>query len=74
MTHSSHKLLALGMKGDDVTSMVGHMQKATNHAAQMLQILRRSMGDAHGSKPALCRTAYDAIKWASGICALFEGW
>jgi hypothetical protein len=57
------------MNSDDVSSVVTEMRKATNHAAQMLQALRRSMGDVHGSKPALRRTAYDAIKWASAICA-----
>ena len=67
------ELLALGMNADDVKSVVVDMRKATNHAAQMLQTLRRSMGDVHGSKPALRRTAYDCIKWASAICALFEG-
>jgi len=66
-------LLALGMTDSDVRVVITETQKATNHAAQMLQTLRRSMGDVHGSKPALRRTAYDAIKWASAICALFEG-
>jgi hypothetical protein len=67
------ELAALGVKGDDINSVVMEMQKATNHAAQMLQTLRRSMGDVHGSKPALRRTAYDTVKWASAICGLFEG-
>jgi hypothetical protein len=67
------ELSSLGMKNDDVTSVIAEMKKATNNAAQLLQVLRRSMGDVHGSKPALRRTAYDAIKWASAICGLFEG-
>jgi hypothetical protein len=62
----------LGMKHDDAASIVTEMRKATNHAAQMLQVLRRCMGDVHGSKPAMRRAAYDAIKWASAICALFD--
>jgi hypothetical protein len=67
------ELTALGMKEDEARDVVANMQKATNNAAQMLQTLRRTMGDVHGSKPALRRSAYDAIKWASAICGLFEG-
>ena len=67
------ELIALGMKITDADGIVVDMRKGTNHAAQMLQTLRRSMGDVHGSKPALQRMAYDAIKWASAICGLFEG-
>jgi hypothetical protein len=67
------ELVALGMGLADAESIAMEMQKGTNHAAQMLQTLRRTMGDVHGSKPALRRAAYDAIKWASAICGLFEG-
>ncbi|MEW6237908.1 MAG: hypothetical protein AB1656_21175 [Candidatus Omnitrophota bacterium] len=56
----------------DITSLVEEMKKATNHAVQFLEVLRRSMGDVHGSKPALRHTAYYAIKLASAICGLFE--
>ncbi len=66
-------LIGLGIKTSDAQRIVTDMRKATNHAAQMLQTLRRTMGDVHGSKPALRRTAYDSIKWASAICGLFEG-
>ncbi|HZO57736.1 MAG TPA: hypothetical protein VFB63_33825 [Bryobacteraceae bacterium] len=65
-------LIALGIKETDVDSILADMRKATNHATQMLQTFRRTMGDVHGSKPALRRAAYDAIKWASAICGLFE--
>lgn len=67
------ELTALGVSMTDAESIVSEMSKATNHAAQMLQTLRRTMGDVHGSKPALRRAAYDAIKWASAICGLFDG-
>lgn len=63
----------LGMKQPDVSSVVSGLREATNHAAQALQVLRRAMGDTHGSKPALRNTAYDAIKWSSAICGLLEG-
>jgi len=62
----------LGLSQGDSSNLASEIKEATNHAAQALQILRRSMGDTHGSKPALRQTAYDAIKWASAICSLFE--
>jgi hypothetical protein len=67
------ELVDLGIGATDAENIAADTQKATNHAAQMLQTLRRTMGDVHGSKPALRRAAYDAIKWASAICGLFEG-
>lgn len=66
------ELSALGVSDQDADSFTTDMKKATNHAAQMLQTLRRALGDVHGSKPASRRTAYEAIKWASAICGLFE--
>lgn len=67
------ELIDLDMSKEDVADLIREMKKATNHAAQALQILRRTMGDTHGSKPAVRRIAYDAIKWASAICGIFEG-
>jgi len=65
--------VAVGMKPDDAKELVDQLRTATNHAAQSLQILRRAMGDTHGSRPAIKATAYDAVKWAAATCALFEG-
>lgn len=62
----------IGMKPEDASGLIDEMKKASNHAAQALQILRRAMGDTHGSKPALRQTAYDAVKWSSAICGLLE--
>lgn len=62
----------IGMKPDDASALIDQMKKASNHASQALQILRRTMGDPHGSRPALRQTAYDAIKWSSAICGLLE--
>lgn len=63
---------AIGMKPADASDLINEIKKASNHATQALQILRRTMGDTHGSKPALRQTAYDAIKWSSAICGLLE--
>lgn len=67
------EFIALGISEADATELVNQWHSTTNHAAQALQILRRTMGDVHGSRAALRKTAYDAIKWASAICALLEG-
>ena len=64
--------LELGMKKDDASSIIDDLRKTVNHSAQALQVLRRAMGDTHGSRPALRNTAYDAIKWGSAICGLLE--
>ena len=61
-----------GMLDKDASELLKEMKSTTNHAAQALQILRRVMGDTHGSKPAFRHTAYDTIKWASAICSLFD--
>ena len=62
----------IGMKPYDASDLIDQMKKASNHAAQALQLLRRTMGDTHGSKPALRQTACDAVKWSSAICGLLE--
>lgn len=62
----------IGMKPEDASALVAEMKKTCNHASQALQVLRRAMGDTHGSKPALRQTAYDAVKWSSAICGLLE--
>jgi len=67
------EFIALGMRQADASSIVSDLRNTTNHAAQALQVLRRAMGDTHGSKPALRNTAYDAIKLSSAICGLLEG-
>ena len=67
------EFILLGMEIGKADAVVADMRKATNHAAQVLQTLRTTMGDVHGSKPALRHSAYNTIKWASAICGLFEG-
>ena len=43
------ELTSLGIKCADADGIVTDMRKGTNHAAQMLQTSRRTMGDVHGS-------------------------
>lgn len=66
------EFVTIGMKAEDASAVVEKMKKASNHAAQALQVLRHAMGYTHGSKPALRQTAYDAIKWSSAICGLLQ--
>lgn len=65
-------LIGLGVSEADAAKITEEWQKATNHAATMLQTLRSKMGDVHGTKSALRRAAYDAVKWASAICGLLD--
>jgi hypothetical protein len=39
----------------------------------LAELIRRTLGDVPGKKPAYTRLTYDAIKWASAICGLLEG-
>jgi len=44
------EFLELGMKKEDASSIIDDLRKTVNHAAQALQVLRRAMGDTHGSR------------------------
>jgi hypothetical protein len=61
------------IKPEDAQKIREEMHEATKHATEALQVIRRTLGDVHGTKPAYKKIAYDTIKWASAICALFEG-
>jgi hypothetical protein len=67
------EFFSIGIEQKDASDAIGHLEQAINHAAQALRILRKRMGDVHGTRPALKSTAYDCIKFASAICALFKG-
>jgi hypothetical protein len=66
-------LVQLGVKPESAREIASELHEATKHAANALQVIRRSLGDVHGKKPAYTRLTYDAIKWASAICGLLEG-
>jgi len=65
-------LVNLGIPEADAMKIAEDWQKATSHAAAMLQSLRSKMGDVHGTKSTLRRAAYDAVKWSSAICGLLD--
>jgi hypothetical protein len=66
------EFIQIGIDVNEAEHAVGHLASAINQSTQALQILRKRMGDVHGTRPALRSTAYDCIKFASAICALFE--
>jgi hypothetical protein len=68
-----NELREVGVRPDDARRIAQEVHEATKHAAEALQVIRRTVGDVHGTKPTYTRIVYDTIKWASAICALFEG-
>jgi hypothetical protein len=67
------ELTEINVKPEDAKKIRDEMHEATKHAVEALQVIRRSNGDVHGTKPTYKRIVYDTIKWASAICGLFEG-
>ncbi len=67
------ELVGLGWTRDDAEHAAEHLKRATNAAAEALQLFRKRMSDAHGQKPAESKTVYECIKLTSAICGLFEG-
>lgn len=66
------EFVELGMSDANSDKIVSEWRASVLHAAEMLQTLRSKMGDVHGTKPALRRAAYDAVKWSAAICSLFD--
>jgi hypothetical protein len=67
------ELTGIAIKPEDAKKIAEEMHATVKHAANTLEIIRRTQADAHGTKPAYRRIAYDAVKWASAICGLLEG-
>ena len=67
------QLKDITMKPEDACKIREEIYEATKHATEALQVIRRTFGDVHGTKPAYKKIAYATIKWASAICGLFEG-
>jgi hypothetical protein len=67
------ELQARGIGESEAEKTAVEMTNAIKHAANALEVIRRSQGDAHGSKPTYRRIVYDTIKWSAAICGLFEG-
>lgn len=68
-----NNLIQLKVKPETAREIATELHETTKHAANALQVIRRTLGDVHGKKPAYTHLTYDAIKWASAICGLLEG-
>jgi len=67
------ELTEIGIGPEDARKIAAEIHEATKHATEALQVIRRTVGDVHGTKPTYRRIVYDTVKWASAICGLFEG-
>jgi hypothetical protein len=65
-------LEALSMDPVDIKFVRENLTRAVSATAEVLGRLRSSMGDVHGSKPALRRMARTCIKLASAVTGLLE--
>jgi hypothetical protein len=63
----------VGLDANSAREIVTELREATVHAANALQVIRRTLGDVHGRRPSYRRLTYDSIKWASALCGLLEG-
>jgi len=59
-----------GLTENDARDLVQHVRNSTSGAANALQILRRTQGDVHGTRPATVQTVYHAIRSAAAICGI----
>jgi hypothetical protein len=66
-------LIEIGITSSDAHKIADEIQEATKHAVEALQVIRRTNGDVHGTKPTYTRVVYDTIKWSSAVCGLLEG-
>jgi hypothetical protein len=67
------ELTEINVRPEDAREVREEMREATKHAAKALRVIRRTLGDVQGTKPAYKKIAYDTIKWTCAICSLFEG-
>ena len=66
-------LIDIGIESAVARKIAVEVQDATKHATEALQVIRRTSGDVHGTKPTYTRIVYDTIKWSSAIRGLLEG-
>jgi len=59
-----NELRKLGWKEENIVPFKKNFEGALNQGAFVVQTLRSSMGDVHGTKPILRPLVFDSIKWA----------
>jgi hypothetical protein len=67
------ELVAINIKPDVAKKIADDMHETIKWAANALETIRNTQADAHGTKPAYRRLAYETVKWASAVCGLLEG-
>jgi len=67
------ELQVLAMRPDGIKFVRENLKTAISSSAEVLGRLRRTMGDVHGSKPALSATVRTCIKLASAVSGLLDG-
>jgi hypothetical protein len=64
------ELIEVGVQPGDAHKIADEIHQATKHAVEALQVVRRTTGDVHGTKPTYTRLVYDSIKWSSAMVSL----
>ncbi len=58
------ELKEIGWPESDISPLSNNLEGSLNQAAFIMQKLRSSMGDVHGTKPVVSALVYDSIKWS----------
>jgi hypothetical protein len=67
-----NELRKLGWKEENIVPFKKNFEGALNQGAFVIQTLRSSMGDVHGTKPILRPLVFDSIKWAELLIRAIE--
>ena len=59
-----NELQNIGWPESDVNPLSNNLEGSLNQATFVMQKLRSSMGDVHGTKPVISALIYDSIKWS----------
>jgi hypothetical protein len=59
-----NELREIGWPESDISPLSSNLDGSLNQAAFVMQKLRSSMGDVHGTKPVVSALVFDSIKWS----------
>lgn len=66
------ELVSIGWETGKSKQFAQNVRGSLNQAANVMQTLRSSMGDVHGTKPALKALVFDSLQWAKLIVGLLQ--
>lgn len=72
LTALESELLSMGWEAAKAQQLIHNVRGSLNQAANVMQTLRSSMGDVHGTKPALKALVFDSFQWAKLIVGLLQ--